>query len=131
MSKIATYGDRGRNLRKLIDYFCHLAVAPHAYSDIQENDTEFAETSYLKAIAWLRHEAGNLYDPAYGEVIRVAGLVGFDRGKASSIVSELSGRDPETRKVDTRSTRSGFRSPTTSSKARSSRSSKSTTSTTS
>lgn len=28
MSKIATYGDRGRNLRKLIDYFCHLAVAP-------------------------------------------------------------------------------------------------------
>jgi hypothetical protein len=29
MSKIATYGDYGRNLRKLIDYFCHLAVAPH------------------------------------------------------------------------------------------------------
>lgn len=100
MSKIATYGDRGRNLRKLIDYFCHLAVAPHAYSDIQENDTEFAKTSYLKAIAWLRHEAEDLYDPAYGDVIRVAGLVGFDRGKASSIVSELSGRDPETRKVD-------------------------------
>lgn len=100
MSKIATYGDRGRNLRKLIDYFCHLAVAPHAYSDIQENDTEFAETPYLRAIAWLQHEAEDLYDPAYGDVIRVAGLVGFDRGKASSIVSELSGRDPETRKVD-------------------------------
>jgi hypothetical protein len=100
MSKIATYGDRGRNLRKLIDYFCHLAVAPHAYSDIRENDTEFAATPYLKAIAWLRHEAEDLYDPAYGDVIRVAGLVGFDRGKASSIVSELSGRDPETRKVD-------------------------------
>ena len=44
MSKIATYGDRGRNLRKLIDYFCHLAVAPHAYSDIKENDGEFAAT---------------------------------------------------------------------------------------
>jgi hypothetical protein len=28
MSKIATYGERGRNIRKLIDYFCHLAVAP-------------------------------------------------------------------------------------------------------
>jgi hypothetical protein len=100
MSKIATYGDRGRNLRKLIDYFCHLAVAPHAYSDIKENDTEFAVTPYLKAIAWLQHDAEDLYDPAYGDVIRVAGLVGFDRGKASSIVSELSGRDPETRKVD-------------------------------
>lgn len=42
MSKIATYGDRGRNIRKLIDYFCHLAVAPHAYDDIKENDTDFA-----------------------------------------------------------------------------------------
>lgn len=100
MSKIATYGDRGRNLRKLIDYFCHLAVAPHAYSDIKENDIEFAETPYLKAISWLKDEAEDLYDPEYSDIIRVAGLVGFSRGKASSIVSELSGRDPETRKVD-------------------------------
>lgn len=100
MSKIATYGDRGRNLRKLIDYFCHLAVAPHAYTDIKENDTEFAETPYLKAISWLKDEAEDLYDPGYSDVMRVAGLVGFNRGKASSIVSELSGRDPETRKVD-------------------------------
>jgi hypothetical protein len=100
MSKIATYGDRGRNLRKLIDYFCHLAVAPHAYGDIEENDDEFASTSYIKAISWLKDVAEDLYDPTYSDVIRVAGLVGFNRGKASSIVSELSGRDPETRKVD-------------------------------
>lgn len=100
MSKIATYGDRGRNLRKLIDYFCHLAVAPHAYADIRENDTEFAASPYLKAIEWLKDESEDLYDPEYSDVIRVAGLVGFSRGKASSIVSELSGRDPETRKVD-------------------------------
>ncbi|MEB0161132.1 hypothetical protein, partial [Pseudomonas sp. AH2 (2023)] len=38
--------------------------------------------------------------PTYSDMIRVAGLVGFSRGKASSIVSELYGRDPETRKVD-------------------------------
>lgn len=100
MSKIATYGDRGRNLRKLIDYFCHLAVAPHAYSDIEKNDSDFAATSYLKAISWLKDDASDLYDPAYGDIIRVAGLVGFSRGKASSIVSELSGRDPETRRVE-------------------------------
>jgi hypothetical protein len=73
---------------------------PHAYADIQENDAEFAATSYLKAIAWLKDDADDLYDPSYGDVIRVAGLLGFSRGKASSIVSELSGRDPETRKVD-------------------------------
>ena len=100
MSKIATYGDRGRNIRKLIDYFCHLAVAPHVYDDIKENDDEFASSPFLQAIAWLRHDSEDLYDPTYGDVIRVAGLVGFTRGKAASIVSELSGRDPDTRKVD-------------------------------
>lgn len=100
MSKIATYGDRGRNLRKLIDYFCQLAVAPHAYTDIEENDLEFAATPFLRAISWLKNEAEDIYDPEYGDIIRVAGLVGFSRGKASSIVSELSGRDPETGKVD-------------------------------
>lgn len=99
MSKIATYGDRGRNIRKLIDYFCHLAVAPHAFDDIAANDDEFSRTPYLEKISWLKHDAEDLYDPAYGDVIRVAGLLGFNRGKASSIVSELSGRDPETRKV--------------------------------
>ena len=100
MSKIATYGDRGRNLRKLIDYFCHLALAPHAYDDIKANDTEFAASGHLQSIAWLKDDSEDLYDPSYGDVIRVAGLVGFSRGKASSIVSELSGRDPDTRKVD-------------------------------
>ena len=48
----------------------------------------------------MKDDAEDLYDPAYSDIIRVAGLVGFSRGKASSIVSELSGRDPETRKVD-------------------------------
>lgn len=100
MSKIASYGDRGRNIRKLIDYFCHLAIAPHAYSDIRDNDGEFAASPYLSAISWLKDDSEDLYDPAYSDIIRVAGLVGFSRGKASSIVSELSGRDPETRKVD-------------------------------
>jgi hypothetical protein len=100
MSKMATYGDRGRNLRKLVDYFCHLAVAPHVFADIKQNDIEFAQSPYLQAISWLQHDVEDLYDPEYGDIIRVAGLVGFSRGKASAIVSELSGRDPDTRKVD-------------------------------
>lgn len=106
MSKIATYGDRGRSIRKLIDYFCHLAAAPHAFSDIQDNDTDFSATKYLDAIKWLKDNSEDLYTPAYSDIIRVAGLVGFSRGKASSIVSELSGRDPETRKVDDNESRS-------------------------
>lgn len=100
MSKIATYGEHGRNLRKLIDYFCPLSVAPHVLSDIRENDPSFAATAYLQAIAWLGGDAEDLYDPEYGDVIRVAGLVGLSRGKVSAIVSELSGRDPDTHKID-------------------------------
>lgn len=100
MSKIATYGDRGRNLRKLIDYFCHLAVAPHIYDDIVANDEEFASSPYMHKISWLRNNFDDLYDPGYNDVIRIAGLVGFGRGVVPSIVSELSGRDPATRKFD-------------------------------
>ncbi len=100
MSKIATYGDYGRNLRKLIDYFCHLAVAPHVYTDIEENDHEFVASKYINYIAWMKDGTEDLYDPEYSDVIRVSGLIGFGRGKVSSIVSELSGRDPETKKVD-------------------------------
>ncbi|KAF0285944.1 hypothetical protein BA899_01300 [Spiribacter sp. SSL99] len=100
MSKIATYGEEGRNLRKLIDYFCHLAVAGHAFDDISANDQEFAATDHLKKISWLKNQSDELFQPEYTDIIRVAGLVGFSRGKAGAIVSELSGLDPETRKVD-------------------------------
>lgn len=100
MSKVATYGDEGRNLRKLIDYFCHLAVAGHAFDDIRENDEEFAATEHLRKIEWLKNQPDELFQPEYSDVIRIAGLVGFSRGKAGAIVSELSGLDPETRKID-------------------------------
>lgn len=100
MSKIATYGDEGRNLRKLIDYFCHLSVSGHAFEDIRENDEEFATSGYLDKIQWLQNQSDELFQPDYTDVIRIAGLVGFSRGKAGAIVSELSGLDPETRKID-------------------------------
>lgn len=100
MSKIATYGDEGRNLRKLIDDFCHLAVSGHAFDDIRENDEEFAASEHLEKIQWLKRQTDELFQPEYTDVIRIAGLVGFSRGKAGAIVSELSGLDPETRKID-------------------------------
>lgn len=100
MSKIATYGDEGRNLRKLIDYFCHLSVSGHAFDDISENDKEFADSEHLAKIQWLKNQSDELFQPEYTDVIRIAGLVGFSRGKASAIVSELSGLDPATRKID-------------------------------
>lgn len=100
MSKIATYGDEGRNLRKLIDYFCHLSVSGHAFDDIRENDEEFSASGHLAKIQWLQNQSDELFQPEYTDVIRIAGLVGFSRGKAGAIVSELAGLDPATRKID-------------------------------
>ena len=97
MSKIASHGKFGSNLRKLIDYFCHLAVAPHVYDDIAANDAAFAASGYMPKIAWLRNDSSDLYDPTYTDVIRVAGLKEFKRGKVAALVSVLSGRDFETR----------------------------------
>lgn len=100
MSKIATYGDEGRNLRKLIDYFCHLSVSGHAFDDIRENDEEFSASGHLAKIQWLQQQSDELFQPEYTDVIRIAGLVGFSRGKAGAIVSELAGLDPATRRID-------------------------------
>ena len=73
MSKIAaneTYG--GNALRKAIDYFCHLAVAPEFYGHIESNDTDFAKSDYFTAMRWLRNENDDLYDPSYSDMLRVA-----------------------------------------------------------
>lgn len=98
MSKIAandTYG--GQELRKAIDYFSHLAVAPEFYQFIKDNDTEFSNTDYFQKMAWLRSENEDLYDPSYTDVLRVAFTSQFNRGKLSDLVSLLSGRNFETR----------------------------------
>ena len=54
MSKIASNEKlEGPNLRKAIDYFCHMAVAPQFFEHIRDNDKEFASTDYFKAMTWL------------------------------------------------------------------------------
>ncbi|AIK83758.1 hypothetical protein CGLAR1_00325 [Corynebacterium glutamicum] len=97
MSKISANGEQGRNLRKLIDYFAHLSVNSQSY-DVLANDEEFEKTKLWAAIRWLKDDTGDLYDPTYVDIIRVAAMVAFQRGRISSVVRELSGLDPETRK---------------------------------
>lgn len=98
MSKIAaneSYG--GSTLRKCIDYFCHLAVAPEFYSHIIDSDEKFARTDYFKKMSWLKDEKDDLYDPRYTDLLRVAFTSEFHRGSLSDLVSLLSGRNFETR----------------------------------
>jgi len=101
MSKIAaneTFG--GQNLRKAIDYFSHLAVAPDFYQFIADNDTNFAKTEYFSKMSWLKDENDDLYDPDYNDMLRVAFTSQFSRGRLSDLVSLLSGRNFETRTFD-------------------------------
>lgn len=98
MSKIAA-NERyeGTTLRKAIDYFCHLAVAPEFYGELKDNDEEFSKTDYFQQMGWLKKENDDLYDPSYTDLIRVAFTSEFERGRLSDLVSLLSGRNFETR----------------------------------
>lgn len=101
MSKIAaneTYG--GNLLRKCIDHFSHLSVKPEFFSSLKANDKEFVDSEYFPAIAWLKNENEDIYDPDYSDIIRVAFLYGFSRGKLGDLVSLLSGRNFETREFE-------------------------------
>lgn len=103
MSKIASYDKEdnfGVNLRKCIDYFCHLSREPQFYKHISGNDTEFKNTIYLSRIAWLKDENDDLYDPDYSDVLRVSFTKQFERGKMSDLVGLLSGRNFETRSFE-------------------------------
>lgn len=101
MSKIAaneTYG--GNTLRKAIDYFCHLAVAPEFYSKIKEGDRVFAASEFFPKLAWLKDVNDDLYDPSYTDMLRVAFTSEFKRGKLQDLVALLSGRNFETRQYE-------------------------------
>ncbi|KZZ78864.1 hypothetical protein A3767_01405 [Oleiphilus sp. HI0133] len=98
MSKIAANEEfDGNTLRKAIDYFCHLAIAPEFYAHIENNDKEFVSRDYFKNMRWLRNENDDLYDPKYSDMLRVAFTTKFIRGRLSDLVGLLSGRNFETR----------------------------------
>jgi len=98
MSKIAANEKYdGSTLRKGIDYFCHLAIAPEFYPSIVDVDKDFISTDYFRKMSWLKHENEDLYDPNYSDLLKVAFTSEFNRGKLADLVSLLSGRNFETR----------------------------------
>lgn len=98
MSKIAaneTYA--GHELRKLIDYFCHLSALPEDFDSVQSLDADFAKSDLFQKITWLKDERDDLYTPEYTDVLRVAFVSQFGRGRLRDLVALLSGRDFEKR----------------------------------
>jgi len=101
MSKIAaneSYG--GNTLRKAIDYFCRLAVAPEFLGLIEKGDKSFCSSEFLPKMRWLKDVNDDIYDPTYTDMLRVAFTSEFGRGKLSDLVALLSGRNFETREYE-------------------------------
>jgi hypothetical protein len=101
MSKIAaneTYG--GNELRKAIDYFCHLAVAPEFLPQIEKMDPTFASSEFFPKMRWLANDKDDIYDPTYTDMLRVAFTSEFHRGRLQDLVALLSGRNFETRQYE-------------------------------
>ncbi len=94
MSKISSddrYG--GNQIRKTMDYFCHLMQKPEDFEAIRQNDTEFAVSEDFSKIKWIINEHEDIYVPDYTDVLRVAFTFKFLRGRIADLVSLLSGRD--------------------------------------
>lgn len=101
MSKIAvneTYG--GNVLRKAIDYFCHIAVAPEFLPKVEASDRAFAASEFLPKMRWLGATRDDIYDPTYTDMLRVAFTSEFGRGKLQDLVALLSGRNFETKQYE-------------------------------
>lgn len=101
MSKIAvneTYG--GNLLRKAIDYFCHLAVAPEFLNKIQKGDQRFVDSEFFGKMKWIADVNDDIYDPSYTDMLRVAFTSEFGRGKLQDLVALLSGRNFETKQYE-------------------------------
>lgn len=101
MSKIAsneTYS--GDKLRKAIDYFCHLFIAPEFYRKIQKSDPEFASTEFFVKMSWLKNEVDDIYHPSYTDMLRVAFTSEFKRSRLQDLVALLSGRNFETKEYE-------------------------------
>ena len=101
MSKIAvneTFG--GNMLRKAIDYFCHLAVAPEFLGKIRKGDKAFVESEFFDKMKWIADVNDDIYDPSYTDMLRVAFTSEFGRGKLQDLVALLSGRNFETKQYE-------------------------------
>jgi hypothetical protein len=101
MSKIAVNEKFGGTLlRKAIDYFCHLAVAPEFLPTIEKNDSAFASSEFFQQMRWLKDTNDDIYDPTYTDMLRVAFTSEFRRGRLQDLVALLSGRNFETKQYE-------------------------------
>ena len=64
----------GNILRKVVDYFCHLAVKPDFYPQMIK-DLEFEKTEFASKLNGLLKIMRIFYNPDYNDMLRVAFMV--------------------------------------------------------
>ncbi|MDR2652970.1 MAG: hypothetical protein LBC68_11795, partial [Prevotellaceae bacterium] len=58
-----------------------------------QKDLEFCNSEYFTKLEWLKDDREEIFDPDYSDILRVAFMSQFERGKMKDLVSLLSGRD--------------------------------------
>ena len=109
MSKISVneqYG--GDYIRNCIDYFCHLLREPSFYQVLQQNETEFFNSEYGKALTWCQNEEQSLYIPSYADVLKVVLISYFGKTRIGDLVHLLSGRDGEKKEISKKVSEEAF-----------------------
>lgn len=96
MSTLAADEKYGGNLlRKSIDYFCHLSADDSFQKQIDKDDS-FKMSEYYSPIKWAANSDMSIYSPAFDDVIRVAFISQYERGKLANLVDLLHGRNYQT-----------------------------------
>ncbi len=97
MSTLAADEKYGGNaLHKAIDYFCHLFGSPN-YHVVIKNDEKFAETEYASQIVWVHDADTRLIGMSFENVIRIAFMSQYFRGRMANLTDLLHGRNFEKR----------------------------------
>lgn len=65
-----------------------------------DNAEAFTQTDYFPKLSWLKDGNDDIYDPTYTDMLRVAFMSKFKRGRMADLVSLLSGRNFETREYE-------------------------------
>lgn len=109
MSKISVFeSNEGDDLRKTIDYFCHLCYEPSFIKVLEDGERQFLYSECGNKIAWTGKISQQFFVPSYGDLLKTVCLYQFGKGKIGDLVQILSGKEEKSKAVNMDRAREGF-----------------------
>ncbi|MGN0465485.1 MAG: DUF262 domain-containing protein [Lachnospiraceae bacterium] len=109
MSKISVFeNNEGDDLRKTIDYFCHLCYEPSFIKVLEDGEKQFLDSECGKQILWTGKVSQQFFVPSYGDLLKTVCLCQFGKGKIGDLVQILSGKDAKSNTVNMDKAKEGF-----------------------